>query len=260
MIDFHNHVVPGVDDGAADLPQALSALAAFAAQGVDTVVATPHLSGAATRDPALLERALARVDAAWEALRHAAADAVPGVRLARGAEVMLDVPAPDFSDPRVRLAGTAFVLVEFPWMSVPPGAAQVLAGLREAGWRPVLAHPERYPEASVAGAGEWRRAGAALQVNAGSLLGRYGEGPRRAAWGLLERGWADYLCSDFHARGRCATAEAAAALARAGGALQAHRLTHENPARLLAGQPPLPVPPLRPRPPLWRRILGRGRG
>ncbi|MFL5382965.1 MAG: tyrosine-protein phosphatase [Longimicrobiaceae bacterium] len=258
MIDFHNHLIPGVDDGAADLPQALAALAAFAEQGVETVVATPHLSGMTTLDPARLARALARVDAAWEELRRAAAGALPGVRLERGAEVMLDVPAPDFSDPRLRLAGTPFVLVEFPWMSVPPGAAQVLAGVRAAGWHPVLAHPERYPEASLGAAAEWRRAGAALQVNAGSLLGRFGEGPRRVAWGLLERGWADYLCSDFHARGRCATAEAAAALARAGGGLQVHRLTHENPARLLAGQPPLPVPALRRRPSLWRRILGRG--
>jgi protein-tyrosine phosphatase len=262
MIDFHNHVLPAVDDGAADLAQALAALAAFQAQGVGTVVATPHVSGAATLDPGALEWTLARIDRAWEALSSAAAGACPGVRLARGAEVMLDVPAPDLSDPRLRLAGTAFVLVEFPFMSVPPHAARVLARLREAGWRPVLAHPERYAGAApaLADAGEWRRAGALLQVNAGSLLGRYGDAPRKTAWGLVERGWADYLCSDFHARGRCATAEAAEALARAGGALQAHRLTHENPARLLAGRDPLPVPPLRPRPPLWRRLLRPGRG
>jgi protein-tyrosine phosphatase len=260
MIDFHNHVLPGVDDGAADLAQALAALEAFAAQGVGTVVATPHVSGAATLDPAARERTLAVLDRGWEALSRAAASAFPALRLERGAEVMLDVPAPDLSDPRLRLAGTAFVLVEFPFMSVPPRAGQVLAGLRAAGWRPVLAHPERYLNADpgLGDAGEWRRAGAALQVNAGSLLGRYGEGPRRVAWGLVERGWADYLCSDFHARGRCATAEAAAALARVGGALQAHRLTHENPALLLAGRAPLPVPPLLRRPPLWRRLL-RGR-
>ncbi|HEV7590436.1 MAG TPA: CpsB/CapC family capsule biosynthesis tyrosine phosphatase [Longimicrobium sp.] len=262
MIDFHNHVLPGVDDGAADLPEALAALEAFAAQGVDTVVATPHLSGADTLHPAALERALARVDAAWEELGRAAARALPGVRLARGAEVMLDVPTPDLSDPRVRLAGTRFVLVEFPFMAVPPHAAGALLGLREAGWHPVLAHPERYVNAAVslADAAEWRRAGAALQVNAGSLLGRYGEGPRRIAWGLVERGWADYLCSDFHARGRCATAEAAAALLRAGGEPQARRLTVENPARLLADRPPLPVAPLRPRAPLWRRVFRPGRG
>src|SRR3954452_20587922 len=251
MIDFHNHLVPAVDDGAADLPQALAGLGALAAQGAVAVVATPHLSGACTLDPAALERALAPIDRGWEALRRAAAGAFPGVRLERGAEVVLDVPAPALPDPRLRLAGTRFVLVEFPWMSVPPGAPRALAELREAGWHPVLAHPQRYAGAppSLADADEWRRAGAAVQVNAGSLLGRYGEGPRRAAWGLLERGWADYLCSDFHARGRCATAEAAAALARAGGAPQAQRLTHDNPARLLAGQPPLPVAPLRPRPP-----------
>lgn len=262
MIDFHNHVIPGVDDGAADLPQALAALAAFAAQGVDSVIATPHLSGADTLRPAALARALADIDAAWDALRLAAADACPGVRLERGAEVMLDVPAPDLSDPRLRLAGTRFVLVEFPFMTVPPQAAEALRGLCAAGWHPVLAHPERYANAaaSLEDAARWRAAGAALQVNAGSLLGRYGEGPRRIAWGLVERGWADYLCSDFHARGRCATAEAAAALARAGGPAQAHRLTHENPARLLAGQAPLPVAPLRPRPPLWRRVLRLGRG
>src|SRR5690242_5303918 len=148
MIDFHNHVVPGVDDGAADLPQALAALAAFAAQGVDTVVATPHVSGAATLDPAALARTLARLDRGWEALRAAAAADFPALRLERGAEVMLDVPAPDLADPRLRLAGTPFVLVEFPFMAVPPHAGEALARLREAGWRPVLAHPERYQGAA----------------------------------------------------------------------------------------------------------------
>jgi protein-tyrosine phosphatase len=261
MIDFHNHLIPGVDDGAGDLGQALAALAALAAQGVVAVVATPHLSGADTLDPPALRRALARIDAAWETFVRAAAQAHSGMRLERGAEVMLDVPLPDLSDPRLRLAGTRFVLVEFPFMAVPPHAARALSDLRHAGWHPVLAHPERYHNAAptLADAGEWRRAGAALQLNAGSLLGRYGEGPRRVAWGLVERGWADYLCSDFHARGRCATAEAAAALSRAGGALQARRLTQENPARLLAGLVPLPVAPLRRPLPLWRRLL-RPRG
>jgi protein-tyrosine phosphatase len=262
MIDFHNHVIPGVDDGAADLPQALEALETFRAQEVTTVIATPHVSGTSTLAARTLDDALAPIDRAWDELRAAAAGAFPELRLERGAEVMLDVPLPDLSDPRLRLAGTKFVLVEFPWMSVPPNAEQALFELKMAGWSPVLAHPERYANAEVAlaDAARWKRSGATLQVNAGSLLGRYGEQARRIAWGLLESGWADYLCSDFHARGRLATAAAARALAEAGGAAQAHLLTHENPSRLLAGQPPLPVGPLlRRRAPLWRRVLGLGR-
>jgi len=261
MIDFHNHVIPGVDDGAADLPQALEALAAFRAEQVTTVIATPHLSGVDTLAADTLEHALAPIDHAYETLRAAAAERLPDVRLERGAEVMLDVPLPDLSDPRVRLAGTQFVLVEFPWMGVPPNAAQALFELKMAGWTPVLAHPERYANAEqvLAQAAQWKHSGALLQVNAGSLLGRYGDQPRRIAWGLLETGWADYLCSDFHARGRLSTAAAVQALVEAGGASQAHLLTHENPSRLLAGQPPLPVGPLlRRRAPLWRRVFGRG--
>ena len=261
MIDFHNHVIPGVDDVAEDLDQALAALSTFASQGISTVVATPHVNGGATLGR--LDAALGPIDRGWETLTAAAAARFPGLRLERGAEVMLDVPAPDLSDPRLRLAGTPFVLVEFPWMAVPPNADQAIFDLKMAGWRPVLAHPERYANAATAltDAEGWRRSGATLQVNAGSRLGRYGEGPRRIAWGLVERGWADYICSDFHARGSCHTAAAVEALERAGGAAQAHLLTHENPSRLLAGQPPLPVGPLlRSRTPLWRRVLGLDRG
>lgn len=261
MIDFHNHVIPGVDDGAQELEQALAALETFVSQGASVVVATPHVQGAATLGQ--LDATLGPIDRAWETLTAAAAERFPNLRLERGAEVMLDVPSPDLSDPRLRLAGTPFVLVEFPFMTVPPNANQAIFDLKMAGWRPVLAHPERYHNASAAltDAEGWRRSGAVLQVNAGSLLGRYGEGPRRLAWGLVEKGWADYICSDFHARGSCHTALAVEALEQAGGAAQAHLLTHENPSRLLAGQPPLPVGPLlRQRAPLWRRVLGLDRG
>jgi protein-tyrosine phosphatase len=146
-------------------------------------------------------------------------------------------------------------------MSVPPNAPQALFDLKMAGWTPVLAHPERYSNASAGldDAAEWRRVGALLQVNAGSLLGRYGETARKLAWGLVERGWASYLCSDYHARGRYPVAEATAALAQAGASEQAELLFQHNPARLLASEAPLPVPPVHRRAPLWRRIFGGGR-
>jgi protein-tyrosine phosphatase len=257
MIDFHNHVIPGVDDGAGDAAQAAEALRVFYEQGVRTVVATPHVSGALTGDPAALAARLAELDAGWAELQGVAAG-FPDLRILRGAEVMLDTPAPDLSDPRLRLGGTAHVLVEFPYMTVPPNAPQALFELRMRGWTPVLAHPERYANAAadLSDAEEWRRVGAALQVNAGSLLGRYAEQPRKLAWALLERGWADYLCSDYHARGRLALAECRAELERRGAGEQARLLMDVNPQRMLEGDAPLPVPPLAARTPLWRRMLG----
>jgi protein-tyrosine phosphatase len=210
-----------------------------------------------------LAQALGRVDAAWAGVRELAAAEFPDLRLERGFEVMLDTPRPDFSDARVRLAGTRFVLVEFPFMAVPPNVQQAVFDLKMAGWAPVVAHPERYTglDAALAGPEEWRRVGAYLQVNAGSLLGKYGPEAERAAWGLLRRGWADYVCSDYHARGTVHLAAARARLEAAGGAEQAALLFEANAARLLAGEPPLPVHPLEAgggRAPLWKRILGRG--
>jgi protein-tyrosine phosphatase len=257
MIDFHNHVIPGVDDGAADVEQARAALLEMKGQGIETVVATPHLNGSATADPEMLVRCLDALDQGWEALQNDGA--VPGIRLLRGAEVMLDTPAPVFTDPRTRLAGTNFVLVEFPFMTVPPYGATALFEMKMQGWQPVLAHPERYANAhaDLSDAVEWSRVGALLQVNSGSLLGKYGDQAKRISWDLLAQGLVSYLSSDYHARGRCHTAAAREMLRERGAEEQAILLTEVNPRRLLDGQPPLPVPPIeRPRP-LWRRILGR---
>lgn len=257
MIDFHNHLLPGVDDGAADLGQTRTALEAYRAQGATAVIATPHFQASLLQRPERAHAALAAIDAAWEAARELAAAEFPGVRLERGVELMLDTPEPELDDPRLRLAGTRFALVEFPFMTVPPHASNVLFELQMRGWTPVLAHPERYLGGEPGAVDEWKRVGALLQVNAGSLLGKYGPGPRAEGWRLVERGAVDYLGSDFHARGTLHLAGGRAALEAAGGAEQALLLLETNPGRLLEGLPPIPVPPLGPPRSLLGRLLGR---
>jgi protein-tyrosine phosphatase len=261
MIDFHSHLVPAVDDGAASLDETRAALETFRAQGVHTVLTTPHLRGSVTVKPEDLAAFLAKVDAAWEEMRALAAAEFPEMRVERGFEVMLDTPAPDLSDPRVRLAGTRFVLVEFPFMSIPPNAGPALFELKMAGWKPVIAHPERYGnlDPSLREAAEWRRVGGLLQLNGGSLLGRYGKQEQALAWDLLKRGMASYLCSDYHARGRCSAQEARSAVERAMGEERARLLTETNPQRLLEGKSPLDVPPLEERRSFWGRLFGGSR-
>ncbi|HSU17074.1 tyrosine-protein phosphatase [Longimicrobium sp.] len=260
MIDFHNHLLPGVDDGAADLDETRAAMAEFRAQGATGIIVTPHFQASVAGRPEEMAGAMGALDAAWEAVRAMAAAEFPDLRLQRGVEVLLDTPTPDLSDPRIRLGGSALVLVEFPFFSVPPHAENVLFELKLRGWTPVIAHPERYSNlaADLAAAGEWKRMGAFLQVNAGSVLGKYGPEAAERAWGLLRGGLADYVCSDYHARGTLHTTAFLAALERAGGELQGRLLTRENPERLWRGEPPVAVPPLPGKPSVWQKLFRRG--
>lgn len=254
IVDFHNHVMPGVDDGASDDDEAAFALQSLAEHGVSHVVATPHVEGSLTLRPDPLQRRLAELDRAWAALQRVAADHAPGLTLFRGAEIMLDTPTPDLTDDRLRLAGGSFVLVEYPFMMVPPHSATAIRAIIDAGITPIVAHPERYTGVRDAVLpGQWRSHGALLQVNAGSLTGRYGPQAKENAFTLLERGLVDYLCSDYHARGRPSVQGARGLLAEMGAAEQADMLTAINPRRLLDGQLPLPLAPIR----IRRSVLNR---
>jgi protein-tyrosine phosphatase len=111
------------------------------------------------------------------------------------------------------------------------------------------------PSSDVAAA--WKEAGALLQVNGGSLLGRYGSRARAFAFELLQRGLADFVCSDFHTRGEPLISRYHELLVQAGAEEQAQMLMVTNPGRLLRGEAPLPVAPLRPaRRSVWQRVSG----
>jgi protein-tyrosine phosphatase len=257
VTDLHSHLVPGVDDGSRTLQEALEGLGKLKDAGVGRVVTTPHLDGSLTRDPGGLEDRLKEVDLSWSSLLAGVEREFPEMELHRGFEVMLDVPDPDLSDDRLHLAGTRFVLVEWPWLGVPPGTLRVLARLRESGAVPVLAHPERYRGMEgLEVAGDWRSMGALLQVNFGSLVGRYGEIPQGRAFALLERGWVDLLSSDFHGRPHLSPdlEEAREVMSELGGEEQFEILSGVNTLRLLRGEDPVPVPPLAPERGIWERL------
>lgn len=254
-VDFHNHLIPGVDDGAQTIEESLEALRLFRRDGVNVVVVTPHVDGSLTLEPARLDARLAEIDRGWATLLEAAGRTFPDMKLHRACELALDVPTPDLSEPRVRLNGGRFFLMEFPFMTVPPRASHVIGSLRQTGYVPIIAHPERYQGVSgVEAVRKWREAGALLQVNGGSLLGRYGAEPRKLALEMLATGLVDYICSDYHARGEPMTREYEALLVSMGAGEQASILMQTNPARMLEGLDPLPAAPVASKPSLWRRM------
>lgn len=260
MIDFHNHLMPGVDDGASDVDESRSGLAVMREQGITTIITTPHLRASLTDRPRELERYLSDLDRAFDQLATLAATEFPDLRLERGVELMLDTPAPAMGDLRLHLAGSTFVLMEFPHMSIPPNSAMAVRQLRSIGVIPIVAHPERYSNmaTNVELIESWRDSGAYIQVNSGSLVGQYGNTARRLAWQVLEQGWADYLSSDYHSRGRCSVRQAATALLERGGGAQLRQLTLTNPQRMLRSEAPIPVDPLQEvQLGFWRKVLKR---
>lgn len=245
MIDLHNHLLPGVDDGSRSIEQSLRVLDSFAGQGVTAVCLTPHLlaSEAEPGQPARHEEAFAR-------LRAAAAGA-PVLHL--GAEIMLDRPLPAAvaEHRRVTLNGTRFVLVEFTRMVTFQAASAALAHVVELGLTPVLAHPERYACCTPEVVRRWRSFGAVIQVDGTTLAGRRGRAQRAQA--LVSEGLADLLAADNHGDAR-SLAVPRDFLREHGGALQAQLLLEVNPAAILADGALQEVPPLALRPTLMARL------
>lgn len=256
MLDFHSHLMPGVDDGASSVEQSRAGIKAMLAAGTTAIITTPHVS-ASLLNRGVLDRHLEKVETGWAALQELVSAEFPKLKIARGAEVMLDVPHPKLDNPLLRLGGTKFVLFEFPFMNIPPNSTYAIREMCDAGWMPILAHPERYSnmEPNVAFIEQWKAAGAYMQINAGSLLGQYGSRAKTLAWSFLEQGYADYVCSDYHSRGKCLLGAGVAEVKSRKGAEQAATLVL-NAKRIIRGERPGRVEPFSPEPQsVWKRVF-----
>jgi protein-tyrosine phosphatase len=245
VIDLHSHLLPAVDDGSRSVDQSLKVLAAMARQGVTDVCLTPHLqAGRAEVGPPVAH------EHAFQALRERA-PAEP--RLHRGAEVMLDRPItrPVALARNVTLAGTGYILVEFPRLVAYDLITNALSQVIDQGLIPILAHPERYSSCSIDAVRHWKSIGAKMQVDATTLLTPQARGQR--ARQLVGEGLADILAGDNHGDERT-VATGAGFLRAQDGMEQVELLVVQNPSAILADRPVSPVPPLRIRQSWMRRI------
>jgi protein-tyrosine phosphatase len=249
-------MIPGVDDGSSSIEESLAALLKMAEQGITHVITTPHFRASALNSPHEFTERMNEIDEAWEKLRSAVSESRVPLRLDRGVEMALDEPIVSPTDERTRLAGTRFMLVEFPYFTIPPNSGQALAQLRATGITPIVAHPERYEnlEKDLESLFLWKQSGAFLQLNSGSITGAYGTRVERNGWRCLEAGVVDFLSSDYHARGNCLAALAKERMEEYGGSSHFRVLSTINGERLLSGIDPAPVSPLRRQASRWRRL------
>jgi protein-tyrosine phosphatase len=245
VIDLHSHLLPAVDDGSRSVQQSVKVLNEMARQGITDICLTPHLqAGRAEAGPPPAH------GRAFEALR-AEAPAMP--RLHRGAEVMLDrpVPRPVALARNVTLAGTRYILVEFPRLVAYDTVTNALTQVLDLGLIPILAHPERYSCCSVDAVRQWRAIGARMQVDATTLLASQARGQR--ARQLVAEGLADIMAGDNHGDERT-VATGANFLTAQDGTEQVDLLAVRNPMAILNDSPTSPVPPLRIRESWMKRI------
>jgi protein-tyrosine phosphatase len=194
VIDLHSHVLPGLDDGAADLDEAVAICRAAADDSIEVLAATPHVRRAdypTTADE--MEEALAAVVAA-------AGDVV---RLVPGGEIALEeLDRPDDELRRFGLAGNPrYLLVETPYIGWPLDMGDRLFDVRARGFTPVLAHPERNSDVQLRPdlLEPLVASGTLVQLTAAAVDGRSGRRSQGCARALLERGHAHLIASDAHA-------------------------------------------------------------
>lgn len=246
LIDIHTHIIPGVDDGSENIRMSLGMLALSAESGITDVVATPHCNIPGEADNYVsMELYTALLN-----LRNEAERAGIPVRVLRGMEVFATPELPDLIRERKvwSLNGTHYLLMEFAFDEDPSFCRELLEKLRKMGVRPVIAHPERYffvqddPQIAY----EWCTAGCALQVNKGSLLGRFGQGPERTARLLVDHGLAACVASDAHSDYQRSTymAELSRLLERDYGEDFRDLLMELNPGRILRGETLLGYEPI----------------
>ena len=252
MIDLHSHLLPGLDDGARTLDEAVSLAREMEADGVRVVAATPHVRDDYPTTADQMEAGLARV-------QEAVADAGLALKILPGGELALarlgTLALVELE--RFGLGGNAgLLLVEFPYDGWPPELAAECLRLSDAGIVPVLAHPERnlVVQSRPADVEALVRAGALVQLTAASVDGRLGRSTAACARRLLELGLAHMIASDAHGPGVREAGLSAAA--QAVGEPLGTWLTEDVPAALLAGEEP-PRRPAAPRRTTWRDRLRR---
>lgn len=246
MIDIHTHVIPGVDDGSEDLEMSLEMLRLSAESGVHTVVATPHCNIPDEYDN---YADVAMLDC-FRRLENTAKDAGIPIKLCRGMEIFATPELPELlTEHRVwTLNDTRYFLMEFSFDEDPDFCRYILRKCLALHYQPVLAHPERYffVQDDPALAYEFCVSGYALQVNKGSLLGRFGPRPQRTAELILSHGLCACVASDAHRPFERSTymSDIRAYLEEEFGEDFAKLLLEENPARILSGRELLGYEPI----------------
>jgi protein-tyrosine phosphatase len=194
MVDVHTHILPFVDDGSPDEESSFAMIREEIAQGVTDLFFTPHYYPARGYWRTAAENRVVFEDFAGKA-------AGLGATLHLGNEIYYTIDS--IRDLRqgsvLPLGDSKYVLLEFSMAKEEEDIAEAIHNVRAIGFLPIIAHPERYPYLDCEGdVGIIRRMGGAIQINASSIVGKYGAGVQKNCFRMLKAGAVDFVASDLH--------------------------------------------------------------
>lgn len=194
--DIHCHVIPGVDDGSTDASTSADLIERMQRWGIKRIIASPHV----TQDT--FENTPETLAPAFELLKDELARRGNDIEISHSAEYRID----DFFMAQLDAGNVVslpqdYILVENSFIQEPWGVDQILFDLKVKGYKPILAHPERYfyyHGNKRARYDEIHSTGTLFQINMLSLAGYYGKEEKAVAEYLVEKGYADFLGTDLH--------------------------------------------------------------
>lgn len=191
FVDWHCHILPGVDDGVQTMDEALHILAAYERLGIREVWLTPHIMEDIPNPTARLRERFAELLAAYKG----------NVVLNLAAENMLDKLFEERleQDDLLPLGKDGrHLLVETSYFNPPMGLDDILRRIQAKGYYPLLAHPERYIYMEENDYARLKSMHIKFQLNLFSLMDLYGKEVRKRAKELQSKGMYDYIGTDLH--------------------------------------------------------------
>lgn len=193
VVDMHSHVLPGIDDGARTPEDSIVLITKMMELGIKKIIATPHIMADYYKNTAeTIGNALAILKAE---LKERNID----IEIEAAAEHYYDETFDGrINDHKLMTMGDNYVLFELSFISMPPNVIGAILRMKELGYKPILAHPERYPYMDIEQLRNMRDWGCMLQINTISLTGYFGKDAKKMAESLVDNELVDFISSDMH--------------------------------------------------------------
>lgn len=196
FVDMHNHILPGIDDGAANVDESIDLLRAFNELGIHRFIATPHIMSN------LYPNDARTIQAAHKELENALFEQnLKDIHIAAAAEHMIDDTfIGNVSEKKVLPIKESYLLVEMSYLQRPLNFKEAIIKVASSGYFPILAHPERYIflHRRQSRYTRYKERGILMQLNILSLGEYYGKDVQKVAHKLVDEGLIDFMGSDIH--------------------------------------------------------------